>query len=573
MSSYIGAIDQGTTSTRFIVFDKGGRVVSVAQKEHEQIFPRPGWVEHDPEEIWRRTQEVIAEAMQQRGLAPRDLAAIGITNQRETTIVWNRRTGAPVCNAIVWQDTRVERDVAEFASAGGQDRFRKKTGLPLATYFSALKIRWVLNNIPGVRRLAESGDALFGTVDSFLVWKLTGGAQGGIHVTDVTNASRTQLLNLKTLAWDDEILRAFVIPRKMLPQIRSSSEVYGSAQFAPIKEVPIAGILGDQQAALFGQACFNPGEAKNTYGTGCFLLMNTGRAPVASKHGLLTTVAYKLGAEPAHYALEGSIAVTGSLVQWLRDNLGLIEKSSDVESLARTVKDCGGVYFVPAFSGLYAPYWKANARGVIVGLTRYATKAHLARAVLEATAFQTREVVEAMEKDSGITLETLRTDGGMVENELLMQFQADILAREVVRPAIKETTALGAAYAAGLAVNFCKDTAELRANWAVDRSWTPHMDARTRAESYRLWKKAVTRSFDWIDEPRNGGPRVAARPAAAKRHAARKRRPAKKRRAVVGTAFQAVRSSAAAKRGAGAKPVAAKRRRAKQTLRAKRKRK
>jgi glycerol kinase len=574
VSRYIGALDQGTTSTRFIVFDKSGRVVSVAQKEHEQVFPQPGWVEHDPEEIWRRTQEVIAEAMQQRSLAPEDLAAIGITNQRETTILWNRRTGDPVCNAIVWQDMRVAGDVARFSRRGGQDRFRKKTGLPLATYFSALKIRWALANVPGARKLAESGDVLFGTVDSWLVWKLTGGPQGGVHVTDVTNASRTQLLNLQSLDWDDELLRAFGIPRKMLPQIRSSSEIYGAARIAPVKDVPIAGILGDQQAALFGQACFNPGEAKNTYGTGCFLLMNTGRAPVASKHGLLTTVAYKIGAQPAHYALEGSIAVTGSLVQWLRDNLGLIDKSPGIESLARSVNDNGGVYFVPAFSGLYAPYWKSNARGVIVGLTRYATKAHLARAVLEATAFQTREVVEAMEKDSGISLEVLRTDGGMVENDLLMQFQSDILAREVVRPAIKETTALGAAYAAGLAVNFFRDTAELRANWAVDRTWSPNMPEAAREESYRLWKKAVTRSFDWIDEPRSAAPPAAANPVAAKRHVAAKsgtakiraagnRGAAKKRRAVVGTAFQAVRSSAAAKRRAGAKPASAKRRPAK----------
>ncbi|MGH9699056.1 MAG: glycerol kinase GlpK [Candidatus Acidiferrales bacterium] len=500
MSSYIGAIDQGTTSTRFIVFDKTGRVVSVAQKEHEQIFPKPGWVEHDPEEIWRRTQEVIAEAMLQRGLHPKDLAAIGITNQRETTIVWNRKTGKPVYNAVVWQDTRAEDAVAEFSRDGGQDRFRAKTGLPLAAYFSGLKIRWVLNNVPGVRELAEAGDVLFGNVDSYLVWKLTGGPQGGIHITDVTNASRTQLLDLKTLAWDKEILRIYGIPEKMLPQVRSSSEVYATAQISSVKDVPIAGILGDQQAALFGQTCFKAGEAKNTYGTGCFLLMNTGGEPVHSKYGLLTTVAYKIGTNAAQYALEGSIAITGALVQWLRDNLRLIEKSTDIEALARTVKDNGGVYFVPAFSGLYAPYWKTTARGVIVGLTRYANKGHLARAVLEATAFQTREVVEAMEMDSRIELDVLRSDGGMVENDLLMQFQSDILNRSVVRPVVKETTALGAAYAAGLAVNFFKDTQELRANWAVDHTWKPHMEEKTREEGYRLWKKAVTRSFDWVED-------------------------------------------------------------------------
>ena len=500
MSSYIGAIDQGTTSTRFIIFDEAARIVSVAQKEHEQIFPKPGWVEHDPQEIWRRTHEVIAEAMLQRGLRPNDLAAIGITNQRETTILWNRKTGEPIYNAIVWQDARVEDAVAEFSRDGGQDRFRRKTGLPLAAYFSGLKIRWVLNNVPGVRELAETGDVLFGNVDSFLVWKLTGGPKGGIHITDVTNASRTQLMNLHTQTWDSEILRAYGIPENILPEIHSSSEVYGKARIAAVQDVPIAGILGDQQAALFGQTCFRPGEAKNTYGTGCFLLMNTGGEPVESTHGLLTTVAYKIGREPTQYALEGSVAVTGALVQWVRDNLGLIEKSSDIEALARSVKDNGGVYFVPAFSGLFAPYWKATARGVIVGLTHYANKAHLARAVLEATAYQTREVVESMEMDSKINLDVLRCDGGMVTNDLLMQFQADILNRRIVRPVIEETTALGAAYAAGLAVGFFRDMEHLRANWAVDRSWTPIMSEKVREESYRLWKKAVTRSFDWIDE-------------------------------------------------------------------------
>jgi len=499
MPHYIGAIDQGTTSTRFIVFDKSGRIVSVAQREHEQIYPRPGWVEHDPEEIWRRTQEVIVDAMQQRALQPGDLAAIGITNQRETTVVWNRKTGEPVHNALVWQDIRVEDAVAEFSRNGGQDRFRAKTGLPLATYFSGLKLRWILQNVAEAKQKAEAGELLFGTIDSYLAWKLTGGPQGGVHVTDVTNASRTQLMNLATLAWDDDMLAAFEIPKQVLPRICSSSEKYGAAQLPAIKNVPIAGILGDQHAALVGQACFKPGEAKNTYGTGCFLVMNTARTPVQSKHGLITTLAYKFGSQPAHYALEGSIAISGALVQWLRDNLGIIEKSSDIEGLARTVKDNGGVYFVPAFSGLYAPYWKANARGVIAGLTRYANKGHLARAILEATAFQTREVVEAMERDSGIKLDVLRTDGGMVENDLLMQFQADILDRPVVRPMVKETTALGASYAAGLAVSFFEGIEELQSNWAVDQTWQPRMDETTREQLYRNWKKAVTRSFDWAE--------------------------------------------------------------------------
>jgi glycerol kinase len=497
MSVYLGAIDQGTTSTRFIVFDRTGRIVSVAQKEHEQIYPKPGWVEHDPEEIWRRTQEVIADAMQQRGFRPKDLAAIGITNQRETTILWNRKTGVAVYNAIVWQDTRVEDYVAEFSKEGGQDRFRQKTGLPLATYFSGLKIRWVLNNVSGARELAENGDLFFGNIDSYLVWKLTGGTNGGIHITDVTNASRTQLMDLHTLDWDETQLKLFAIPKAVLPRIVSSSEVYGLAKISPIEGVPVAGILGDQQAALVGQTCFNSGQAKNTYGTGCFLLMNTGSSPVLSKYGLITTLAFKLGQKPAQYALEGSIAITGALVQWVRDNLGLIEKSSDIETLARTVKDNGGVYFVPAFSGLYAPYWQSSARGVIAGLTRYANKGHLARAVLEATAYQTREVVEAMEMDSKINLDVLRTDGGMVDDDLLMQFQADILNRNVIRPLIKETTALGSAYAAGLAVGFYKDLEELRANWGVDHTWKPQMDSTTRERLFQEWKKAVTRSFNW----------------------------------------------------------------------------
>jgi glycerol kinase len=499
MANYVGAIDQGTTSTRFIVFDRSGNVISIAQREHEQIYPNPGWVEHDPEEIWQRTREVIAEAMQKRGLHPSDLAVIGITNQRETAIVWNRKTGKPVANALVWQDTRVADYVRDLAKAGGQDRFRGKTGLPLSTYFSGLKIRWILQHVKGVREMAASGDAIFGNVDTFLVWHLTGGPNGGVHVTDVTNASRTQLMNLDSLSWDNDLLDAFGIPEAMLPRIRSSSETYGLAKEPSIKDVPIAGVLGDQQAALVGQTCFEPGEAKNTYGTGCFLLMNTGTRKVDSKSGLLTTVGYKFGDKPAHYALEGSIAITGALVQWVRDNLGLIQKSSDIEALARTVKDNGGVYFVPAFSGLYAPYWKDNARGVIAGLTRYANKGHIARAVLEATAFQTRDVVEAMEKDSGINLDVLRADGGMVVDELLMQFQADILDRPVVRPLTKDaTTALGSAYAAGLAVGYFSDLNDLRANWKVDRTWTPHLDDQKRNELFTHWKRAVSRSFDWV---------------------------------------------------------------------------
>jgi glycerol kinase len=498
MPNYIGAIDQGTTSTRFMVFDRGGRIVAVAQKEHEQIYPRPGWVEHDPSEIWRRTQEVISEAMEQRALRAGDLAAIGITNQRETTVVWDRRTGLPVHNALVWQDTRVADAVAELALRGGPDRFRAKTGLPLTTYFSALKIRWILDHVPGVRDRAQAGEVLFGNIDTFLLWNLTGGPDGGLHITDCTNASRTQLMNLTSLAWDAGLLEAFRIPGAMLPRIASSSEVYGEAALDCLPGVPIAGILGDQQAALVGQTCFEAGEAKNTYGTGCFLLMNTGEKPVASRHGMLTTVAYRLGARPAVYALEGSVAITGALVQWMRDNFGLIEKSSDIEPLARTVKDNGGVYFVPAFSGLYAPYWKDNARGVIAGLTRQTNKGHLARAVLEATAFQTREVVEAMEKDAGFPVEVLRTDGGMVINDLLMQFQADILDRPVVRPAVQETTALGAAYAAGLAVGFFEDIPDLRSRWSVDHTWKPQMEAAQRQELYGFWKKAVTRSFDWL---------------------------------------------------------------------------
>lgn len=499
MADYIGAIDQGTTSTRFMVFDRTGRIVSVAQKEHEQIYPKPGWVEHDPAEIWRRTGEVIQEAMEAKGLKPSDLSGIGITNQRETTLVWNKKTGKAVYNAIVWQDTRVGDTVAEFSANGGQDRYRAKTGLPLATYFSGLKVRWILNNVAGARAAAEAGDLLFGNIDAFLIWNLTGGVNGGVHLTDVTNASRTQLMDLKTLNWDKDILAEFDIPAAMLPKIVSSSEVYGKAVLGPVKDVAIAGVLGDQQAALFGQACFKPGEAKNTYGTGCFMLMNTGEKIVPSKSGLLTTLGYKIGNKPAVYALEGAIAITGALVQWLRDNLGIIEKSSDIEPLARTVNDNGGLYIVPAFSGLYAPYWKADARGVFAGLTRYVNKGHVARAALESTAFQVREVLDAMEKDSGIQLASLRTDGGMVVNHLLMQFQANILNKPVIRPVVQETTALGAAYAAGLATGFMKDTDEVVANWAEDHRWIPSMEEEKRASLYHFWKKAVTRTFDWAE--------------------------------------------------------------------------
>jgi glycerol kinase len=494
MAKYLGALDQGTTSTRFLIFDDAGRQVASAQKEHQQIYPKPGWVEHDAEEIWFRTGQVIAEAMAQLGLSPRDLAAIGVTNQRETTVLWDRNTGRVAHNAVVWQDTRVGDLVSEFSKVRGPDRFRGRTGLPLSTYFSGLKIRWLLDNISGAQERAAAGDLLFGTIDTFLLWRLT----GGLHITDATNASRTQLMNLETLDWDPELLAAFDIPRPMLPEIRSSSEVYGAAELEAIRGVPVAGILGDQQAALVGQTCFRAGEAKNTYGTGCFLLMNTGTQIVPSHFGLLTTVAYRLGAQPACYALEGSVAITGALVQWVRDNFGLIRESAEIEALARTVEDNGGVYFVPAFSGLYAPYWKHNARGIIAGLTRHSNKGHLARAVLEATAFQTREVVEAMEADSGMAVTTLRTDGGMVRNELLMQFQADILAREVMRPAIQETTALGAAYAAGLATGFFRDLEELRSWWSVDRVWKPAMNGERREDMYGFWKKAVTRSFDWL---------------------------------------------------------------------------
>jgi glycerol kinase len=495
---YIGAIDQGTTSTRFIVFEESTRLVGEAQKEHAQIYPRPGWVEHDPVEIWRNTRTVVAAALRSGGLAADDLSAIGITNQRETTVVWHRRTGVPVYNAIVWQDARVSEDVAHYADRFGIEFFRERTGLPPASYFSAFKIRWILDQLPGVRELANQGDVLFGTIDSFLVWNLTGGPQGGEHITDVTNASRTMLMNLRTLEWDEELLNLFDIPAAMLPKICSSSEAYGKATAEPLPGVAITGILGDQHAALVGQTCFNPGDAKNTYGTGCFLLLNTGETPVQSTHGLLTTVAYRFGKTPARFALEGSVAITGALVQWLRDNLGLIQHSADVEALARTVPDNGGVYFVPAFSGLYAPHWNDGARGTIVGLTRFANRGHLARAVLEATAFQTWEVLQAMEKDCGVRLETLRVDGGMTDDDLLMQFQADIVNRPVVRPAIKETTALGAAFAAGLSAGLFSDLEDLRARWIEGRRWRPDMQDDERQRMLALWTKAVSRSLDWL---------------------------------------------------------------------------
>ena len=487
MTRYIGAIDQGTTSTRFIVFDRSGETIASAQMEHRQIYPQPGWVEHDPLEIWRNTQAVIAEALRGADLTHRDLAAIGITNQRETTLLWDRATGTPLNNAVVWQDTRVDPLVAEYARNGGQDRFRAQTGLPLASYFSALKLRWLLENVPHARRRAEAGDLAFGTIDSWLLWQLT-----GQHLTDVTNASRTQLMNLATLDWDAELLATFGVPPVVLPLIVASSSIYGTTN-----GVAIAGVLGDQQAALMGQACFAPGEAKNTYGTGCFLLMNTGETPVASASGLVTTVAWQLGKQKPCYALEGSIAVTGALVQWLRDNLGLIRSSTEIETLAASVSDNGDVYFVPAFSGLYAPYWRADARGVIAGLTRYATSGHIARAALEATAYQTLDVIEVMQRDAGIPISTLRVDGGMVVNALLMQFQADILNVPVLRPRTIETTALGAAYAAGLAVGYWHDTDDLVRNWGVTRTWTPAMDEERRAALVTSWHKAVGRSFDW----------------------------------------------------------------------------
>lgn len=498
MAKYAAAIDQGTTSTRCMIFDHGGQVVSVDQREHEQIYPKPGWVEHDPVEIWSRTGEVVEAALSEGDVDPSDIAAVGVTNQRETTVVWDRTTGEPVYNAIVWQDTRTDKICDELAADGGQDRFRDKVGLPLATYFSGPKIRWILENVDGAAAKAETGDLAFGNIDSWVIWNLTGGTDGGVHVTDVTNASRTMLMDLATLDWDDEILGVMGVPRSMLPEIRSSSEVYGDA-VGGLGGIPVAGDLGDQQAATFGQVCFDVGNSKNTYGTGNFMLLNTGTDLVPSKSGLLTTVCYKIGDQDAVYALEGSIAITGALVQWLRDNLGMIEKSPDIEELAATVDDNGGIYIVPAFSGLFAPYWKSNARGVIAGLTRYVNKGHIARATLEATAWQTREVLDAMNADSGVDLTELKVDGGMVGNELLMQFQADVLGVPVIRPAVPETTSLGAAYAAGLATGFWAEIDDLRENWVKDKEWTPQMDPDEVEREYGQWKKAVTRTFDWVD--------------------------------------------------------------------------
>jgi glycerol kinase len=499
MKTFIAAIDQGTTSTRCILFDHAGMIIASDQKEHSQIYPQPGWVEHDPQEIWINTVQVIHGALIKANLEAKEISAIGITNQRETTLVWNRKTGKPYGNAIVWQDTRTDGICNHLAQKGGQNRFRSKTGLPLATYFSGPKIHWLLENVPGLQNEAQSGDVIFGNMDTWLIWNLTGGMHGGRHVTDVTNASRTLLMDLDTLNWDAEICSELSIPISMLPEILPSSSNFGICK-ETLNGVPITGVLGDQQAALFGQTCFDPGEAKNTYGTGCFMLMNTGIQPVPSKSGLLTTVGYKIGNAPAVYCLEGSIAITGALVQWLRDNLKFIEKSEDVEALAETVADNGGIYFVPAFSGLFAPYWRSDARGIIAGLTRFVNKGHIARAVLEATAYQTREVLEAMETDSGVKLTTLRVDGGMVRNQLLMQFQADILNVPVLRPAITETTALGAAYAAGLQVHYWETFDDLRANWSIDHTWSPDMSDEKRKSMYKFWKKAVQKSMDWIEQ-------------------------------------------------------------------------
>ncbi|MBO0653362.1 glycerol kinase GlpK [Streptomyces triculaminicus] len=497
---FIAAIDQGTTSSRCIVFDRDGRIVSVDQKEHEQIFPKPGWVEHDAMEIWTNVQEVVAGAVEKAGITAADVKAIGITNQRETTLLWDKNTGQPVYNAIVWQDTRTDALCKELGRNVGQDRFRRETGLPLASYFSGPKVRWLLDNVEGLRERAEAGDILFGTMDSWVIWNLTGGTDGGVHVTDVTNASRTMLMNLRSLDWDERILESMEIPAAVLPEIRSSAEVYGSAKGGALAGVPVASALGDQQAALFGQTCFSEGEAKSTYGTGTFMLMNTGDEPVNSYNGLLTTVGYRIGDQKPVYALEGSIAVTGSLVQWMRDQMGLIKSAAEIETLASSVEDNGGAYFVPAFSGLFAPYWRSDARGVIAGLTRYVTKAHIARAVLEATAWQTREITDAMTKDSGVELTALKVDGGMTSNNLLMQTLSDFLDAPVVRPMVAETTCLGAAYAAGLAVGFWPDTDALRANWRRAAEWTPRMDADTRDREYKSWLKAVERTMGWIED-------------------------------------------------------------------------
>ncbi|MGH2857688.1 MAG: glycerol kinase GlpK [Solirubrobacteraceae bacterium] len=499
MAKYAAALDQGTTSSRAMVFDHSGRVVSVSQKEHEQIYPKPGWVEHDPKEIWARCSEVLDEALEQAGAGRDEIAALGVTNQRETAVVWDRNTGEPVCNAIVWQDTRTDKLVNELGAVGGQDRFRDKVGLPLATYFSGPKVRWILDNVEGAREKADAGDLMFGNIDTWCIWNLTGGTDGGLHITDVSNASRTMLMDLASLSWDEQIARTIGVPLSMLPEIHASSEVYGEVKVGGFAGIPLAGDLGDQQAATFGQTCFSPGEAKNTYGTGNFMLINTGTDLVHSKSGLLTTVGYKIGDGDPIYCLEGSIAITGALVQWLRDNLKLIKAAPEVEELAESVDDNGGLYIVPAFSGLFAPYWKSDARGVFAGLTRYVNAGHIARATLEATAFQSREIVEAMAKDSGVELDSLKVDGGMVANDLLMQFQADLLGVPVIRPQVAETTALGAAYAAGLATGLWASEDDLRQNWAEDKRWEPKMDAAQRDEYYRYWKKAVTRTFDWVE--------------------------------------------------------------------------
>jgi glycerol kinase len=501
MTDYILAIDQGTTSTRAIVFDHSGSIVSTGQLEHEQIFPKAGWVEHNPKEIWDNTREVIGQALSKANITRHNIKAVGITNQRETAVVWDKNTGEPVYNAIVWQDTRTQEIVDRLAADGGVDRFKDIVGLPLSTYFAGTKIVWILENVEGARERAEAGDLLFGTTDSWVTWNLTGGVDGGVHITDVTNASRTLFLNLETLEWDDDILALFNVPRSMLPEVKSSSETYGLVHDSSLlREVPVAGILGDQQAATFGQAAFDKGEAKNTYGTGNFLIFNTGTDIVKSENGLLTTIGYKLGDGETHYALEGSIAVTGSLVQWLRDNLGIISSAPEVEALADTVEDNGGAYFVPAFSGLFAPHWRSDARGALVGLTRFVNKGHIARAAIEAIAFQTREVLDAVNADSGVPLTELKVDGGASANDRLMQFQADILDVPVVRPVVAETTALGAAYAAGLAVGFWSTLDELRDNWQEDKRWTPAMDGAERDRLLRNWKKAVTKTLDWVDE-------------------------------------------------------------------------
>ncbi|TRY18080.1 glycerol kinase GlpK [Tessaracoccus rhinocerotis] len=498
---FVMAIDQGTTSTRAIIFDHSGKIVATGQKEHEQIFPKAGWVEHDAKEIWDNVRSVVADALSRASLNSGDMAAIGITNQRETTLVWDKTTGEPVYNAIVWQDTRTAKIIDDLGGEEGQDKYKERVGLPLATYFAGPKVKWVLDNVEGARAKAEAGELVMGTMDSWVLWNMTGGTDGGVHVTDVTNASRTMLMDLKTLSWDESIAEDMGIPMSMLPEIKSSAEVYGEGRARGLLPgVPIAGILGDQQAATFGQACFEPGMAKNTYGTGNFMLLNTGEEIVPSKNGLLTTVCYKIGDNKPIYALEGSIAVTGSLVQWLRDNLKIIGSAPEIEELAATVEDNGGAYFVPAFSGLFAPYWKSDARGALVGLTRYVNRGHIARAVLEATAFQTREVLEAMEADSGVKLAELKVDGGMTGNELLMQFQADQLGVDVVRPVVAETTALGAAYAAGIAVGYWGGEQDVIDNWAEDARWTPQVDEGERDRVFRNWKKAVTRTFDWVDD-------------------------------------------------------------------------